>query len=190
MKLLTYAIAVLVSLAMTVPVATLAKETGQPSGSPKASASVRPTDSSDSDETEAENELRELEKDIEDEDEAIETPEVDVPKDLEDDAAELADEDEDVTKIGVSSETKRVNVTYRLRAKLFGVIEVPYELEARVDAKEGVVTTHGPWWLLFARDHASDVQAALEADPTLLTQTNQGKVLSTIIAILKSISIR
>ncbi len=157
------------------------------SSTPKASSTARPSKS-----PEREDDDNSGPGDAEDreDDKAEETPEVSVPPELEDDADELIAEDDDVTKIEVNEDEERVEVKYRLRAKLFGVIEVPYELEARVETKEGEtkVETHGPWWLLFASDDSGEVQDAMEADDTLLTAKNQGTILSTLIGILKSLA--
>ena len=111
-----------------------------------------------------------------------------MPEDLEDDVAKLASGDEDLRKVDVSEEDETVDVEYRLRAKLFGVIDVPYDLRAHVDTKEGTIKTNAPWWLLFARDNAGEVKTALESDTTLTTATNQGTILSRIISILKTLA--
>lgn len=174
----------------------LARESNEPSESPrssntpKVSASVRPVESSAGDMRDEENELKQLEEDLNEEEDAIETPEIEVPKELEVKARKMVDDDEDITDVHVSSEEKSVEVKYRLRARLFGFIDVPYELQARVDAKEGTIKANGPWWLLFARDNAAAVQTALEADPSLVTSTNQGTVLSKMISVLKDIASR
>ncbi len=117
-----------------------------------------------------------------------ETPEISVPPTLRGSANRLVHENEDVTKIGVSTASKSVEVNYRLHAKLFGLIDLPYELQAKVDTKAGTITAHAPWWLLFARDNAGAVQTALQDNATLKTATNQGQILSTIISILKSLA--
>jgi hypothetical protein len=160
------------------------EDEAEPSKTPKASVTPRASGTPKISKTpEVEDEQED-----ENEDEANETPEVKVPKDLEDDVAKLASGDEDLTRVEVDEDEGRVEVKYRLRAKLFGLVDVPYELEAKVDAKEGTIKAQGPWWLLFARDNVDDVQSALDADETLTDATNQGSVLSKIIAILKSIA--
>lgn len=113
-----------------------------------------------------------------------------VPPAIANDAAKLASANADIRGIAVDPEQNRVEVTYRLRAKLFGLIDVPYELQARVQTQEGEMRAEakGPWWLIFAADNADEVQDALEADTTLTTATNQGTILSTIIGILKSLA--
>lgn len=111
-----------------------------------------------------------------------------VPTSLANDAERLASGNANIRGMVVDPERNRVEVTYRLRAKLFGFIDVPYELRAMVQTQEGEMKAeaNGPWWLIFAADNSDEVQDALEGEPTLTTATNQGTVLSTIIKILKS----
>jgi hypothetical protein len=172
-----------VAASVAFPFAAIARDSSEPSDTPEASASVRPSESPRGDRGEVRSST-----DVSESPEPSETPEIDVPQELQKSSEKLASESADIRTIHVDKENKSVEVSYRLRARLFGIIPIPYDLQAKVDTKNKTVEAHGPWWLIFASDNLSAVQASLSADQTLTTQTNQGQILSRIISILKALA--
>lgn len=112
-----------------------------------------------------------------------------VPTQLRSQVQNQIEANKDIRNVKILEEEERVEVRYRLRAKLFGIIDVPYELQARVETKNmNVIEASGPWWLVFATDNAGEVKQALQDDATLSKSTNQGQILSKIVEILKSLA--
>jgi len=187
MKKTVRVLAVFVALGIALPLTSMARESNEPSRSPELSEFPEASESPRASGTMRPSKSPKLSNENESED-VGDTHDITVPKSLKDDVSKLASSNHDIRKVDINAEESRVEVKYRLRAKLFGVIDVPYELRARVDTKAKTIVAHGPWWLLFARDNVGAVKASLSADESLLTARNQGTVLSKIISILKALA--